>query len=126
MGKTAEYYREYNRKHREEVNANSRLCYAVRTGKISGVRPDVARDRRAAFAAALEEITDPDVRAELYATLDSLTNAFMRDMGLKPYAAEHQALELLAALTWKGVNAPRKRMRQAAFAAMTPAPATGD
>jgi predicted metalloendopeptidase len=46
MGKTAEYYREYNRKHREEVNANSRLCYAVRTGKISGVRPDVAKERR--------------------------------------------------------------------------------
>jgi hypothetical protein len=126
MGKTAEYYREYNRKHREEVNANSRLCYAVRTGKISGVRPDVAKERRAVFVAALEEITDPDVRAELYAALDSLTNAFMRDMGLKPYAAEHQALELLAALTWKGVNAPRKRMRQTTFAAMTPAPATGD
>jgi hypothetical protein len=124
MGKTTEYYRTYNEKNRERINERSRLRYAARTGQMIVAPPDVAKERQAAFVAALEEITDPDVRNELYTMLGSLTDAFMRDMGLKQYAAEHQALELLAALTWKGVNAPRRRMRQLSMtAAMT---ATGD
>jgi hypothetical protein len=69
-----------------------------------------------AFAAALEEIADADVRLELYNMLDGLTTYFI-NCGTAPATAESNAVELLAACTWKGVNAPRKRMRQMDFAA---------
>jgi hypothetical protein len=48
--------------------------------------------------------------------LDGLTTHFI-NCGTAPAAAESNAVELLAACTWKGVNAPRKRMRQMDFAA---------
>jgi hypothetical protein len=67
--------------------------------------------RLEAFAAALEEIDDTDVRRELYDMLDGLTTYFM-SCGYAPAVAEIGAVEILAACTWKGINAPRRRMKQ--------------
>jgi hypothetical protein len=86
---------EYDRRYREKR-------------KNQPVPPDIAKERRQAFAAALEEITDPDIRNQYGDMLTALMAVFMQLGNLKQYAAENQALEILAALTWKGIAVPRK------------------
>lgn len=105
--KTIDYYRRYNEKHREQINANSRARYAAQKGRGFTIRPDVAKERREAFAAAIED-ADPDIRNELDAMLSAMIALFMAN-GLKQIAAEHQAMEFIAACVWKGVHAPRCR-----------------
>jgi hypothetical protein len=97
--------RRYRDTHRDEINARRR-------GQ-GYIRPDVAKTRREAFAAALDEITDPDVRRELDEMLGAMIAFFMAN-GLKQFAAENQALEFLAACVCNGVNAPRRNRTIAA------------
>jgi hypothetical protein len=92
----------YRETHREELNHKSKQRWAENKARTERVE---------AFAAALEEIQDGDVRRELYAMLDGLTTHFI-GLEYTPAVAEANAVEILARLTWKGVNAPRRRMRQ--------------
>jgi hypothetical protein len=69
--------------------------------------PDVSNCRRLAFLEALEQITDPDVREEIQATIQGMQTLFMQRGNLKEYAARNQAVEFVAACVWNEVQIPR-------------------
>ena len=92
----------YKETHRAEINERQWLRDEARRQ---------AKQRITAFMDALEELSDNDLREELYGMIEATAAALEEERKLKRDAARLQAAEFVAQCVWKGVTAPRRDVR---------------